>query len=399
MAKFRSQEFFEGVGEGDLDMGGEEFDTATGESVAASEAANEASANEARNEGSKRETEQRKSEAVEASKKANNILLENNGTDSVEAEAATEAIDTDVTNSASPEAAFERGSQIDAQGGSSAEAINKVAEAARQSSSDIAENAEATLEENDINSSGEYKDAKDNLDEKIKNYKDALEKKGNNKGEIERAKKELEDAKTRIENSLESAENTKTSIIAKGGNALWNLVKALLKNWKVLALIGGAAGLYNFLKHMTDENNGCYKWVGTDSSKINCGGYFSKGQHSSDCGCGPDSTRDLGRSLTSAECSKDDTKNMVYCNRKCTGPPLIGCSKNLTADNAIFYAAKDDSPLSILTNLYHLAGGLPDKASKGITKLLIQILKWAGIVLAIIFILAIISSIYRHFVN
>ena len=147
---------------------------------------------------------------------------------------------------------------------------------------------------------------------------------------------------------------------------------------KLVVTFGAIFALYFILKIFTDGLSGCYQYIGSTSTKINCNKNFDA---ISGCGCGLSSGGDGSKK---AICN-DTNIDRVYCSANCSGIPNLACSDSISADNtSVYYAYKQITPASVMTGVIDTVFNAPSSMLNSLAKYLKSIGYGALIILCVI---------------
>ena len=373
-------ERFEG-GEGGEGEGGEgeggEVDDAAGESVEATTEANEAQSAESKNEGSQEETSEKQKVAAEKGQKTG-AAMAGDATGPAEKNAA-EKVDAGVERATSLADAHEIGTQE----GAADPHIEKIATETGKRAAKYAEGLKNEVKKRNPEKMKEFEEKQAEHEAAQKEFADDVK----NKRDTKASEAKMKETGEALENKIDEMGDMKESMLAKGGRFAKDLFKFFLKNWKLLVLLGAAGGLYTFLKAMADDMTGCYKYTGTDGEKLACNDFYSSKNpaNSAKCGCGG-APMDKP-TMTPTECTPYD--GFPYCNTSCPGGPT--CSSDYSSKTAILYAYHLYTPLSIVSGIVKYGTDLANDAGN-FMKMFIQVLKYGGVAIAVLFALFIVMK-------
>jgi hypothetical protein len=195
------------------------------------------------------------------------------------------------------------------------------------------------------------------------------------------AKEELDKAHEDINDIAEENEKFKDNLEAELGER-GRVVKAILKYWKILAALGGLAGLFVFCYFICKELSGCYQYTGTSSDKISCP------SHDSTCGCG-DATKGvtdpagITKICGGAAPGTGTYANYPFC-CAAASPAHPTCSGNPGDKDSVYYAWKEFTPAGIIAGIPGDIVNLVKGGEDLLGGLLKKILTWVGIALAVL---------------
>lgn len=215
----------------------------------------------------------------------------------------------------------------------------------------------------------------------------------------ESAKAKLDAEQANLDKILEKNPDFDQELRSKIGRKRSNIQKSLMKYSKLLSILGLGLGLWFVLWYVSKDLTGCYKFLGTVSSKLSCPSEDNK--YSCGCGSAQQGIRD-GPGLKKI-CGGDppgvgDYKNYPFC---CSAfsPDRPTCSGNPGRDGSVYYAWDVVTPAGILSGIPADINNLVDETTNISSKLLTNAVKFIVIAIIGIILLFILMKLVGYMFN
>ena len=214
---------------------------------------------------------------------------------------------------------------------------------------------------------------------------------------IERARKKFNDeTESRSNNTeLDTELEAKTGIAKRLVKKIWEYKGAIAK---LIAALGKVIATIIIIKLLCHELTGCYKYVGTDNSKLDCP---TKSEY---CSCGYAKPDQNSEDEITKVCKIDNQKYKKYpfcCDGIVTGRPT--CSSGIAGqEGVVFYSWTEVTPAQLLADIPKAIANLGKALAEGLGSILKKVLIYGAIGIAILFalyILFIIGQILLRRIN
>jgi len=187
---------------------------------------------------------------------------------------------------------------------------------------------------------------------------------------------------TELDTELEAKTGTSKSLVQK----LWEYKGAIAK---LIAALGTVIGIIIALKMLSEELTGCFKYEGTDNSKLDCP---TKSEY---CGCGDAKTDQNTPGELDNVCKNKNYSSYPFCCDS-VNPGRPTCSSGTPGqEGVVFYSWKEVTPAQVLADVPKAIANLGKGLAEGGASILKKVLIYGSITIAILIALYILFIIGR----